>query len=58
MSSIISEGGKGEKCVDGVIDDSSLCHSLQETNPWFMVNLENQHYVVAVNIHIRPSKFS
>ena len=57
MSSIYDEWAKAEKCVDGIINEYSICHSQEETNPWFMVNLQREHCVLAVNIHIRSSKF-
>ena len=57
MSSTYSESTEAAKCVDGVIDESSMCHSHEETNPWFVLDLQKEHYVSAVNVHIHSSKF-
>lgn len=41
----------GAKAVDGIYEDeSSLAHTLRETNPWLKIDLENSATVYAVNI--------
>lgn len=65
LSSLYREDTTADEAVDGIyvieppIDEAvSIAHSQEQINPWWRVNLQEIHCIIAVNITNRISKFA